>query len=81
MLQSVGTIQSDQPAPPNFADYVRRTVEPVEPTEEQLQFRNYVLRGGRAADEILVPELDLFPETVENLTPPSEFLPEDVPEF
>lgn len=57
-LQSVGMIQPDQPASPNFADYVRRTVEVPEVPEESLQFRRHVLGGGYAADQIPVPELD-----------------------
>jgi hypothetical protein len=82
MIQRVGIIQPDQPEAPNFADYQRRTVDPVEPTEDQLQFRKHVLAGGYTSETIPVPELDPDDsETTENLEPPSGFLPEDVPEF
>jgi hypothetical protein len=75
-LQSIGVDGGDTPAAPNFADYVRRDQPEYEPTEDQLQFRNHVLKGGYEQDLIPVPEIDA-PASV-----PGDFFPsEDVPEI
>lgn len=72
-LITTGVVRED-PASPNFADYVRKTVEPYEPGEEQLALRRHVMQGGYAAETIPVPEVEPEIET-------EGFFPEDdVPE-